>query len=161
MRNQQKHLALIGPVNDEMVKHVIRSTPMLNKNANIILNTPGGDLYAGLAIYDWIRQESSNSYIIGTGAVMSAGMFILQAAQYRVATPNAQFLIHYGEENITSLPEVRHAKDMSDLTIEILTERSHLTRRQILKFYEKETYFDAIKALEYGLIDDIVGLEDE
>jgi ATP-dependent Clp endopeptidase proteolytic subunit ClpP len=67
-----------------------------NKPITIIMNNPGGEVYHGLAIYDAIRNCKNHVTIKVYGHAMSMGSWILQAADYRVMTPNSRIMIHYG-----------------------------------------------------------------
>jgi ATP-dependent Clp endopeptidase proteolytic subunit ClpP len=67
-----------------------------NKPITIIMNNPGGEVYHGLAIYDAIRNCKNHITIKVYGHAMSMGSWILQAADYRVMTPNSRIMIHYG-----------------------------------------------------------------
>jgi len=64
----------------------------------ILLNTPGGDWYNGMAIYDTIKNCKSHITIVGIGHVMSMGTVIMQAADERIISPNCRLMIHYGTD---------------------------------------------------------------
>lgn len=159
MKPSQKHkvLMLNGPVNVNMFQTLVARTPSLGKCPQIILNSEGGDVYQGNAIYDWIKLQIDNAQIIGCGLVMSTAVMILQSAAYRMCLPNTQFLIHYGHDSSSSISERKHNGELLDIYVDSLVENSHLTRRKVLSFMDKETYFNAETALRYGLIDEIIG----
>ena len=87
--------------------HLIKSLILLEKesheNITIILNTMGGDFFACLAIYDFLKSCNSQITIIGTGAIMSSGSVILQAATAgcRLLTKHATVLIHDGSDGFS------------------------------------------------------------
>lgn len=84
---------LIGEVNENMVLRVLTCLDKNPKRANFMLNSIGGSLSDGLAIYDRI-SVLPESTVTATGVCASAATVILQAARKRRATPNAQFQVH-------------------------------------------------------------------
>lgn len=154
---KSKELLLVGSVNNEMLKLLVRSTEF--KPKRIILHTEGGDIYTALSIYDWIRSELPETEIIAIGGVLSAGMIILQAGRVRYAYENCQFLIHYGEDSNSSLTTVKHNAKLQRLHSDILRSRNNISTKKMHSWFERETYLDANEALENGLIDYILGVE--
>lgn len=63
---------------------------------NVVLNTPGGDWYHGMAIYDVIKECQSPVHIVGRGQIMSMGSIIIQAAEWRSMSKNAKMMLHDG-----------------------------------------------------------------
>jgi ATP-dependent protease ClpP protease subunit len=63
----------------------------------LVLNTPGGDWYHGMAIYDVIKECDSPVHIIGRGQVMSMGSIIMQAGSFRMMSKHAKMMIHDGD----------------------------------------------------------------
>lgn len=130
----------------------------------IHLNTEGGSLTDALAIYDCITQMSNPVVIQTTGLCASAGLIILSAADYRVATPNTCFFYHQpvvDGSGITSSSEMKQFSDhysaSKDIADKILLKRSKMKKSVWNKYFEGKTayWFDTEKALEYKLIDQI------
>ncbi len=149
---------LTGEVDVDMYRKVLISISIL-KDADYItfvLNTVGGSFYQGLAIHDLIKYAVPNSKIVCVGEVMSAGITILMAGAERVAYPNTQFLVHFGEETNNSPQEASHNSKMTTVVKRLIGERVNVTKRTINTWFKKETYFDAKQALDAGLIDRMV-----
>jgi len=130
----------------------------LHSEITIVLNTEGGDLYQALAIYDLIRLSESQGVLVKIlccGPVMSAGTVILSASSQRVATPNTQFMIHYGEEYNDAPSSVKHNKHLFKLMKQIIGSRVKISSRKLTNWFNQDTYLTADEALECGLIDRI------
>lgn len=133
---------------------------------NIYLSSFGGYCYAGLGVYDRIK-EITDKYevnIICSGYIMSMATIILQSATNRIARKNTTFMVH----DIADSPGYHKLEDLKDRVDEdvrlrnvldkILIDRSKLTVSQINEINEKKKdwYLNAEQALEYGLIDKII-----
>lgn len=123
----------------------------------IVLNTPGGDFYQALGIYDTIRYSEMEVKIVCSSCVMSAGMIILQAAHTRVSYENTQFMIHYGEDGNVSPDSAKHNAKMFELMKTIIGHRVNVKPRTLNSWFKSDTYFTAREAISKGLIDRIAG----
>lgn len=170
---RKRHLILTGEVDTDMLLKTLLAFRVLEKKSKISgitisLSTPGGDLYDCYAIYDRIKMSPCPITIIGTGYVMSSGTVILQAADKRLLTKNARFMIHYGTLEI---PEAR-TKDVAELmklsqnvdnpTLEdiylngIKKRDKRFTRTQLKKLLEKDSFMTAHDAVALGLADRVI-----
>lgn len=137
----------------------------------ILLNTPGGDYYHGMAIYDAIKACKSHVTIKGLAQVMSMGSIIMQAADTRMLYPNAKMMIHYGYNSFDADAKTYQnwSKEFSKLderTEQILLDSIQeknptFKRAQLKKMLSHDTILNAKKALSLGLIDEIVGEKKE
>lgn len=154
---QSRSVDLSGEVNVELYRVVLHGirTLGINEPITFYLNTYGGDLYQGFAIYDLIKSVPQ-SEIICVGPVMSAGAVILQAGKIRSSLPNAQFMVHYGEESSSSLDDSIQNRKMFEHMKDIIKERVTVKPRTVNSWFRAETYFTAQEALEKGLIDEIM-----
>jgi ATP-dependent Clp protease protease subunit len=133
------------------------------KDIALYVNSPGGSAYAGLAIYDAMQYISPDVQTIGYGIAMSMGSLLLAggAKGKRLATPNARILIHQpsgGFEGKSTDIQI-HAKEIIDIrrrVDEIYAEHSGQTVEQLHEDMERDRYFTAQEAEEYGLIDRVV-----
>ena len=154
-----KTLTLVGPVNDEMFKVLVRAVEVTP--STIILNTGGGCIYTALAMYDIIRSEMPKVQIITAGQCMSAGMIILQAGYKRFAYENTQLMVHYGEEGNNSMATVKHNSILTDTHAKIIAKRSLVTEKKIKSnWFWKDTFLTTEQALNYGLIDYILEVQE-
>lgn len=130
----------------------------------IVFNSPGGGVFEGLALYDFLRDLRSRGHKLTTksvGMAASMGGVLLQAGDERIMGPNAYMLIH--EVSSGSMGKVSEMEDALEFTnrlqeklLDILSERSSLTKAQIKrKWKKKDWWLDAQEALELGFIDRI------
>jgi ATP-dependent Clp protease, protease subunit len=131
----------------------------------IWLNTEGGSLTDGLAIYDTIVNLSCPVEILVTGLCASAGLIILSAGDYRLATKSSTFYYHQPvieDSMINSIKDMdelqKYYKSCKDKMDEILKSRTKMRKQSWSKNFEGRTsyYFFTEDALKYKLIDKIV-----
>ncbi|MEI6509394.1 MAG: ATP-dependent Clp protease proteolytic subunit [bacterium] len=160
-----------GPIMDEAANNIIAQLLLLeaedsSKNIYLYINSPGGVVSAGLAIYDTMQYLRSpiNTICIGLGASMGALLLAAGTPGKRMALPNARILIHQpllGGQGISGA-----AKDIEIEAREIL-ETKHILNRilaahtgQLLEKIEKDTernyYMSADDAKNYGLVDLVI-----
>ena len=157
-----KNLGEISPVLAETYKSSIKFPPII-----LDITSPGGVMYAGLALYDIIRDYNLNTdhKIIAktTGLVASAATLVMLACDERIAGKNTTFLIHSiftfmtgklqdAEEGIA---EIRR---LSDVAKNIYTERTNITLKQLKEIdkLKKDWILTSEEALEHGLITKII-----
>jgi len=138
----------------------------LEQPINIIMNCIGGDEYEGLAIYDEIKRCSSDVRMRVTGHCMSMGVWILQAADKRILSPNSRMMVHVGSMGLgVNHPEnnkawmAQYCKDeaiFEDILLKRIREVHPLYTRQEVKDLIR---FDKIlmpqEAVDLGLADEI------
>lgn len=158
-------LELIGPIEEDSFLSLLRGFKLLDSmgfdEITVILNSGGGELYTGLAIYDLIvgyRSKGTRVNVIGFGTVMSAAAFILQAATTRILTPNCFVLLHYGSsadegEALTTLRASKHYSGLLRLMEKLFIDRCGKPRRTVAKWLDRDTYFSAEEAITAGLAD--------
>lgn len=113
------------------------------------VNSPGGNVFEGLALYDFMRGLSERGHHITTvaiGMAASMGGILLQAGDTRVMTPNAFMLIHevssLGIGSITDLKdEVKFLEELQNRCVKILTEKSKLTPKKIRDNWERKDWW--------------------
>ena len=162
-------------VNDitESYEDINRQLNQLNRSSvempplTIILNTPGGECYAGLAMHDFLKSTNYKGGLeaVAQGHVMSMGIPILLSIPFenRFAYPNTTFMIHsaYGlaigcvDEIEDSLAEI---KRLNKIVYKIITDNTKITEEQLEHYEErkKDWIIDAETALELGLISKIL-----
>jgi ATP-dependent Clp protease, protease subunit len=134
-----------------------------DKDIAVYVNSPGGSLHAGLAIYDAMQYVNPDVSTLCYGMAMSAGSLILTggAKGKRYTLPNARILIHQplgGFQGQSTDVEI-HAKEMLELRRildEIYSRHTGQTREQVHDDMERDRFFSARQAVEYGLVDEIV-----
>jgi ATP-dependent Clp protease protease subunit len=147
--------------------HILDSAaPEGDKPITIILNSPGGDVYHGLAIYDAIKACTNEVIIIVYGMAMSMGSWILQAGDRRILAPNSRVMIHYGSTSIQghsksatawAKEEERVNTKMEDVFLEkIQAKNPKFTRKQLQEKLNFDTILTSEEAIELGLADEIL-----
>jgi ATP-dependent Clp protease protease subunit len=133
------------------------------KDIHVYVNSPGGSLHAGLAIYDAMQYVAPDVETTCYGIAMSAGSLILAggAAGKRLALPNARILIHQpsaGFQGQSSDIEI-HAREILELRRRLDEIYAHHTGQPVEQVHEdaeRDRFFDPEQAREYGLIDRVI-----
>lgn len=136
-----------------------------NQPIRINLNSPGGSVMDGLALYDTILRLRRKGFTVvtrATGLCASMATILLQAGDERIADANVQILVHelstggVGGKISGIRDEAQMMERLNDRLLGILADRSKLTKRQIFtKASRKEWWMDAEEALKVGLVDTI------
>ena len=134
-----------------------------DKDVSIYINSPGGSIYAGLAIYDTMQFIRPDVSTICCGIAMSMGSLLLAggAAGKRLSLPNSRILIHQpsaGFEGQSSDIEI-HAREILKTRDRIDQIYAHHTGRPLEEVHrdmERDHFFRPDEALEYGLIDRVI-----
>ena len=134
-----------------------------DKDISLYINSPGGSVYAGLAIYDTMRYVKPDVQTICHGMAMSMGAVLLAggAAGKRMALPNSKIMIHQGSAGFRGAPtdieiQAREALAMRERIAELLAEHSNRPLEVVLKDIDRDHFMSPHEAIEYGLIDEIV-----
>jgi ATP-dependent Clp protease protease subunit len=139
------------------------------REIQMYINSPGGVIYAGLAIYDTVRQIPAPVMTVAVGLTASFGTVLLTAGTRgrRFALPNATIHMHQpwssgGGGQATDIEiQAREILRQRDLLNEILSERTGQPLERIEEDTDRDVYMTAEKAVEYGLIDSVLEPPDE
>jgi ATP-dependent Clp protease protease subunit len=162
-------IVFLGTPVDDMVSNVIIAQLLFlqmqdpKKDIHFYINSPGGSVTAGLAIYDTIQWLSCdvNTYCIGQAASMGAVLLAAGTKNKRYALPNANIMIHQvlgGAEGQATDVEIR-VKYMLRLKLRLNGILSHHTGRDIdtvEKACDRDNFMTADEAKEFGLVDEVV-----
>jgi ATP-dependent Clp protease protease subunit len=155
-------------IDDEVANVIIAQILFLaakdpSKSINIYINSPGGSVTAGLAIYDTMRFVSCDVATICVGQAASMGALLLAAGSQgkRSSLPNARILIHQvfgGTQGQASDVKIQTEEllRLRDRLIAIYAEHTGKTPKRIAKDTDRDYFMSAKEALEYGLIDRII-----
>jgi ATP-dependent Clp protease protease subunit len=138
------------------------------KDIQVYINSPGGVVTSGLAMYDTMQYVRCPVATMCIGQAASMGAVLLTAGQKgrRFALPNARIMIHQplggarGQATDIEI-QAREIKKMKELLTDILRECTGQSRETIVKDIERDFYLTAIAAKEYGLIDDVLPKRDK
>jgi ATP-dependent Clp endopeptidase proteolytic subunit ClpP len=131
----------------------------------IEITSPGGSVFDGLALIDYVRKLRSEGYRIdthGSGLIASMATFLLQAGEHRTLGANSWFMVHeISDVVVGNVSEVKDAAEVNDRIndklLSLLAERSTLSLKQIKRKSErKDWYLDADEAVTYGFADEVV-----
>lgn len=134
-----------------------------NKDIKLYVNTPGGSVTAGLAIYDTMQyvKPDVTTICVGTAASMGAVLLSAGAKGKRLSLPNAEMMLHQvmgGTEGQASDIKIRaeHILKISDRINRILAKHTGQPLKRIEKDTDRDFYMSAEEAEKYGLIDKII-----
>jgi ATP-dependent Clp protease protease subunit len=165
----KERIIFIGtPIDDDVANLIIAQLLFLDgedsgKEISIYVNSPGGVVSAGLAIYDTMQYIKSpcTTICVGQAASMAAVLLTAGAKGKRYALPNSRVLIHQpmgGAQGQASDIEI-HAKEILKLREglnKILSKHTGQTIKKIEKDTDRDYYMSAEEAKEYGIIDEII-----
>ena len=133
------------------------------KDISLYINSPGGSVYAGLAIYDTMQYVKPDVRTICSGIAMSMGAVLLTggAPGKRMALPNSKIMIHQGTAGFRGAPtdiEI-HAQEvlsMRERVAEIIARHSNRPLEAVMKDIDRDHFMSPEEAVEYGIVDEIV-----
>jgi ATP-dependent Clp protease protease subunit len=156
-----------GEIDDNTANLVVAQLLFLeaenpDKDINIYINSPGGSITAGMAIYDTMEYIKPDVSTICVGMAASMGAFLLAAGANgkRFALPNAEVMIHQplggakGQASDIKIQATRILKMREDIN-RILSEKTGKPYEQIEKDTDRDFFMTAKEAVEYGLIDKV------
>jgi ATP-dependent Clp protease protease subunit len=158
---------LVGPVNDQTANLVVAQLLFLesenpDKDISLYINSPGGSVYSGMAIFDTMQFVKPDVSTICVGMAASMGAFLLAAGAKgkRFALPNSRIMIHQpssGAQGQASDIEIaaREILDVRTRLNRILAERTGQPIERIEKDTDRDNFMSAEDAVSYGLIDRI------
>ncbi len=134
-----------------------------DKDINLYINSPGGSITAGMAIYDTMQYIKCDVSTICIGMAASMGAFLLAAGAKgkRYALPNSEVMIHQplggmqGQATDIKIHAERIIK-MKETLNKILSERTGKPYEQICLDTERDNFMSAMEAKEYGLVDEVI-----
>ena len=160
-------IILSGEIDDIMANSVVAQLLYLDginhDDISIYINSPGGSITAGMAIYDTMNLIESNVSTICVGMAASMAAFLLASGQRgkRYCLPNAEVMIHQplggaqGQATEIKIAAERILKLKKKLN-KILASNTGKNIRTIERDTERDYFMDATEALEYGIIDDVL-----
>lgn len=165
---KERIIFLADEVNDQTASLVVAQLLFLesedpNKDIQLYINSPGGSVTAGMAIYDTMNYVKCDVSTICVGLAASMGAFLLSsgAKGKRFALPNAEVMIHQpsggakGQATEIQIVAENILKTKKKLN-EILAQNTGQSVKKIAQDTERDNFMSAQEAKEYGLVDDIV-----
>jgi ATP-dependent Clp protease protease subunit len=179
IRKEKKNLELnrvltVGEVDVDTANEVLEAIYIVNledeginvekrEPLTIVVNSPGGEVYDGIAIVDAMNLSKTPINVVVLGRAMSMGLLIAACGHHRAASRNARFMYHEGSYEASGTGKI-HKNELAEYTKleklydNILMEKTKLTTKELknIKNSAKEWYFDSNTALKLGIIDEIV-----
>jgi len=165
---RERLIFFVGPVNDHSANLVVAQLLFLesenpDKDISLYINSPGGSVYAGMAIYDTMRFVKPDISTLCTGIAASMGAFLLAAGAKgkRYTLPNSRIMIHQpsggAQGQATDIQiQAREILDLRARLNAILAQNTGQPIERIEVDTERDNFMSAEDALSYGLIDRIM-----
>jgi ATP-dependent Clp protease protease subunit len=165
---KERVIFLVGPVNDHTANLIVAQMLFLesenpDKDISLYINSPGGSVSAGMAIYDTMQFIKPNVSTLCTGLAASMGAFLLAAGEKgkRFSLPNSRIMIHQplgGAQGQAADIEIqaREILYLRERLNAILAEKTGRSVEQISKDTDRDNFMSAEQAAEYGMIDKVL-----
>lgn len=166
----QRRLFLCDAIDSDTAEEIIRKLWYLEAKApgkpiTLVINSPGGSIDAGFAIWDQIKMVSSpvTTLVTGLAASMGSILSLVAASGRRFATKNARFMVHQprlsgviqGQATDLEIQAKEMLKTRASL-VELYVEKTGKSVAEIERAIDRDTWMTAQEALEFGLLDKIV-----
>lgn len=164
---KERIIMLTGEIDDNaasiLCAQLLYLDSLSHEDIQFYIQSPGGSVSAGLAIYDTIQTISSDVSTIAMGLAASMAAVLLSAGAFgkRYALPNAEIMIHQplggfqGQAKDIEI-EAKHILKYKKQLNEILAQHCHQNIESILILTDRNTYMSASEAVAFGLIDDVI-----
>lgn len=165
---KERVIFLVGPVNDHAANLIVAQLLFLesenpDKDISLYINSPGGSVSAGMAIYDTMQFIKPNVSTLCTGLAASMGAFLLAAGEKgkRFSLPNSRIMIHQplggaqGQAADIEIQarEILYLRERLNL---ILAEKTGRSVEQIARDTDRDNFMSADQAADYGMIDKVL-----
>ncbi len=170
----KERIVFLGtPINAQVANLIVAQLLFLDREdpereISLYINSPGGEIAAGLAIYDTIQliQAPVSTIAVGMAASMATVLLTAGTKGRRFALPHATIHLHQplgGAQGQATDIEIaaREILRMRSLINTILREHTGLSEEQIERFTDRDFYMTAAQAAEYGIIDEVLGAKAE
>jgi ATP-dependent Clp protease, protease subunit len=156
------------PVEDQIANVIIAQMLFLehedpNQDIRLYINSPGGVVYSGLAIYDTMQMIKPDvaTFCMGMGASMAAVLLAGGAKGKRHALPNARVMIHQGSSGFRgNVPDIevaaRETLNLTTKLVDIMALHTGQTFDKVKRDTERDYYMTAAEAREYGIVDEVL-----
>mgnify|MGYP001483784623 CR=1 FL=1 len=165
---KERIIFLTGPIDDNVASLICAQILFLEsenpkKEISFYINSPGGIVWSGLAIYDTMQYVSSKIMTICVGQAASAGSLLLMAGEkdMRFSLPNSRIMVHQPsggyQGQVTDIEiQTNEIKKTKQRLNEIYAKHTGKKITEVSEVMERDKYFSAEEAIKFGLIDKIV-----
>ncbi len=170
----KERIVFLGtPINDQVANLIVAQLLYLNgedpnQPINMYINSPGGSIYAGLAIYDTMQMISAPvaTYAVGVTASMGTVLLAAGAKGRRYALPHATIHMHPASSGAQGYTEdmriaIREQERVQTQLFHLVGKHSGHTWKEIEEEFIRDRYMNAIEAKKFGLVDHVLGNTDD
>lgn len=154
---------ITGATADRVTAELLLLAAENDRPITLYINSPGGSVPAGMAIYDVIRHIGNDVVTIGLGYCASMGQFLVSAGTpgKRYALPNARMMLHlpaFAQPPTGTAESIRHEelRYSRDRIADLLADFTHREVAQVVRDFADDRWLTPAEALEYGLIDRVL-----
>ena len=170
---KERIIFLGTPINDQIANLIIAQLLYLNsedpnQNINMYINSPGGSIYAGLAIYDTMQmiQATVSTYAVGVTASMGTALLAAGTNGKRYALPHATIHLHPASSGAQGYTEdvriaFREQERVQTQLFHLIGKHTGHDWKEIEADFERDRYMSALEAKDYGLVDEVLGNTDD
>ncbi|MFN8558884.1 MAG: ATP-dependent Clp protease proteolytic subunit [Dehalococcoidia bacterium] len=155
------------PINDDVANLIIAQLLYLNsddpdRDIQIFINSPGGDVIAGLAIYDVMQHVKPDIQTVCINASSMASVLLAAGTRgKRFILPNAEVMIHQGSAGMQGttpdlLIQAKHVEKLIGRLNELLAQHTGQSVEKVKRDSDRDYFMDAQQAVEYGIVDEIL-----
>ena len=165
----KERIVMLGtPIDDQVANLIVAQLLHLesedpDKDINIYINSPGGQVYAGMAIYDTMQYIKPDVSTICVGMAMSMGAILLLGGKEgkRYALPNSKIMIHQGSAGFSGTPadidiQAREVLSLRRRMAEIISDHTNQSIEQVEKDIDRDRFMTSEEAKTYGIIDEVL-----
>jgi ATP-dependent Clp protease protease subunit len=173
-RLMRERIIFLGtPIDDQVANVIVAQLLFLNhedsdREIQMYINSPGGVIYAGLAIYDTMQMISNPISTFAVGVTASFGTVLLTAGTkgHRYALPNATIHLHQplggAQGQATDIEiQAKQILRLKALLTSILAKHTGKSEEEIERDSDRDFYLDAKAAVEYGVVDHVLGIPEK
>lgn len=169
---KERIIFLGTPINDHVANLIVAQLLFLDredseKEISIFINSPGGSVYPGMAIYDTMQMISAPVATYAVGFTASFGTLVLLAGTKgkRYALPNATIHMHQplgGAQGQATEIEIqaREILRIKDMLNNIMAKHTNMSLEEVVRYTDRDNYFTAEQAKQLGVIDEIIQMND-
>lgn len=162
---QNREIFLMEEVNRKTATEVIKQLMYLERAEEgepitMYINSPGGEVVSGLAVYDYIKVMKSPVNTVCVGSAASMGAILFLAGEERSMLKNSEIMIHDpsfsagnigGKKPLEIREKLEQLMEVREKLAEIIAERTGMTKKQVYQKTEKDSYLNAPDSLKYGI----------
>ena len=165
---KERVIFLVGPVNDQTANLVVAQLLFLesenpDKDISFYINSPGGSVSAGMAIYDTMNYIPNDVATVGMGLAASMGQFLLCAGTKgkRYALPHARIMMHQPSSGMCGSAsdikiQAQQSLHIKKVLLELIAQHTGQPLEQVEADADRDRWFTAEQALDYGLVDQVI-----